>query len=659
VAGVGRLAVAAAAGLAALLLLPARAEAHALLVRSDPAAGSSLARVPGAVDLTFSEAPDAAASTVQVLDTSGAAVSRGPARAAPGSPFRLTVALAPLLNGVYTVRWKTVSADDGHASSGSFTFGVGPSAYAASAGPAPALAVVSTSASPLVVAGRWVFYAGLGLLAGGAWIALLALPGAGRRVLLVTLAGALAGLGGLAASGAGQAAAAGISPAELPSTSLGLALLWQALPVLAAAACVEAALLWRGRRRSAALALATLLAAAAVVAHVLTTHAAASRTAWLAVAAQSAHLGAFAAWVGGLAALLVAVGSRPSPARALAVRRFSQVAAVSLVVVAGTGLLRAVDEVAGWTALAGTLFGRLVALKVVLLLALAGLGGWNRLRSVPAAHRSLGGLRRVGSVELVVAGVVLLASATLTSLVPPALVAAEARQPAPPRLVARGGAGAARATLEVTPGYPGRNRFTLRGDGPAARRALAGDVTLRFAMPTRPELPAAALPLARAADGAYGGEGDGLSLIGDWDVAAEVRRGGAVVELPFRVTCVPSPQQLRQMTMGGAPMVHGLRLANGWRLQAYLAPERAGRSTLHLVFTDARGGPVDVPASPAVTAVRGGVSRRLVAQRLGAGAALPNHFYAVDSLEPGRWEFRVTVGAAGGGAEARFTLPVT
>ena len=52
------------------------------MCRGSPA----VTRVPGAVDLTFSEAPDPAASTVEVLDGSGAPVSRGRARAGPDSP---------------------------------------------------------------------------------------------------------------------------------------------------------------------------------------------------------------------------------------------------------------------------------------------------------------------------------------------------------------------------------------------------------------------------------------------------------------------------------------------------------------------------------------------------------------------------------------------
>ena len=654
-----RLLGAGALTLAAVLLLPVTADAHALVVRSDPPAGSALTVVPRAVTLTFSEAPEPSLASIVVVDGSGGLVSRGRATPVQRSPFQMTVPLNPLLNGVYTVRWKTVSKDDGHSSSGTFTFGVGPSAYAASAGPAPALASPPTAPSPLIVAGHWMFYVGLGLLVGGAWISLLGLGGAARRLLLLTVAGAVVMLAGLVAYGVGQALADGTPLTALPVTSLGLGLVAQAVPGLAAAGCVELALLWRGRPRLVALAAATALAAITILIHVLTTHAASSRNALLEVAVQWAHLAAFAAWIGGLAALLIAVGSEPSAAKSAAVRRFSLVAAVSLAVVGATGLLRAVDEVAAWNALVATLFGQLVAVKVGLLLVLAGLGAWNRFRSVPAADRSLRGLRRVGRLEIAVAALTLVASAILTSLIPPFLVQTAATQPAPPRLVAQATAETdMRATLEVSPGYPGQNRFTLRAYDAKTSRAVVGDVSLRFEMPSRPELEASTLDLVRAVDGSYAALGSNLTLIGDWRVTALVRRAEGDAAVPFQVTCSPTPQQLHLMTMGDMPMVYGLHLANGWQLQAYLTPGRTGRNTLHLAFTDQRNGPVTVPSIPVVTARQGGTTRTLQLIRLAFGTPTPNQFYAVGSFTSGRWDFRVTTSAADGG-RLETTFPLT
>jgi copper transport protein len=616
--------------------------------------------VPSAVTITFSEAPQPGQSSIQVLDSSGTVVSRGRAHPVPANRLRMEVPLAPLLNGVYTVRWKTVSADDGHASTGSFTFGVGPSAFAASSGPAPALAAPPSSPSPLVVAGHWIFYVGLGLLVGGAWVPLFALRGTSRRLLLLTLAGALTMVAGLVVYGAAQAQADGTPLGDLPATSLGLGLAAQALPGLGAAACVEVAL-WRRRARSRGLGLATLLAAVAILAHVLTTHAAASHLAWVMVGVQWAHLAAFAAWIGGLAALLLAVGSRPSLARAAAVRRFSQVAAVSLGVVGVTGLVRALDEVAAWGALVTTLFGQLVLVKVGLLGALATLGAFNRFRAIPAAESSLAALRRVGRMEVGVAAVVLVASAILTSLVPPAFASAAPKQPPPPELLAQGRAPGVRATLAVSPGYPGPNRFTLRAYDARSSRTVVGQAVLRFQMPSRPEVPESALAIQRERDGSYGAEGSNISLIGDWSIRAVVQRGANSVEVPFQVTSRPNPEVAHAgMTMGSAPMVHGLRLANGWHLDAYLTPGRAGRNTLHLIFSDQRNGPVVVPSIPVLHASQGRTTRTFQVLRLAYGTPTQNHFFAAGTFAAGRWEFRVAAVADDGTQLGpTFTLTVT
>jgi hypothetical protein len=262
------------------------------------------------------------------------------------------------------------------------------------------------------------------------------------------------------------------------------------------------------------------------------------------------------------------------------------------------------------------------------------------------------------------AGITLVASAMLTSLVPPALVQAAPRQPPPPRLVAQSGGAAqgavaaSRASLEVSPGYPGQNRFSVHVSDPAARGAVDAQVTLRFEMPSRPEQEATTLALQRAADGSYSGLGANLSLIGDWVVTAVVEQGARSIELPFQVTCRPSPDQLQQMTMGRMPMVYGLHLADGSSLEAYLTPGRPGRNTLHLIFTDQRNAPVSVPGSPAVTARQGRLARTPEILRLGYGTPTPNHFYAVESFTTGRWDFHL-VAAAPAGGRIDTTFPLT
>jgi hypothetical protein len=191
-------------------------------------------------------------------------------------------------------------------------------------------------------------------------------------------------------------------------------------------------------------------------------------------------------------------------------------------------------------------------------------------------------------------------------------------------------------------------------------RALAGTVVLRFEMPARPELAPTTLSLTRATDGSYQALGDNLTLIGDWRITAQLDQGAAAaVGLPFQVTANPTPQDLQHMTMGGMPMVYGVHLRNGWRLQAYLTPGHAGRNTLHLAFTDERNGPVSVADMPAVTATQGGATRTLPVIRLAFGTPTTNQFYSVGTLAAGRWDFRVVAaGDDGSRVDGTFSLTV-
>ncbi|HEX4790753.1 MAG TPA: copper resistance protein CopC [Actinospica sp.] len=645
------------------------AQAHALVVSSDPAAGSALSRLPKAVTVTFSEDIVAAASGIAVVDGSGHVVSVGTSHLLAGSSLKLTVALPTLLGGVYTVRWHTVSSDDGHATSGSFTFGVGPLAYAAMAGPAPALLSAPSAATPASVAGTWVLDAGFGLLVGGCWIAAYGYPTKGRRPLIIALAGAGALSAGLAATGWSQAHADHIGLGELVSTSLGLGLIVQAVPGLLAAGCVVAALRLPDREaaRGGLLNAALLLTGTAIGGHVLTTHAASGSDARLELAEQWVHVAAFATWIGGLAALLVTVGAEASPAKAAAVRRFSRVAGYSFAALCVSGVLRALVEVGAWSALANTLFGRLVVVKAGLLGGLALFGLYHRLRTVPAADSTLRGLRRVGWVELGVAGVALAAAAALSAELPPALVQAAAAQQPTPQVLVYATEDGVRASLAVSPDYPGPNRFTVRLTAmpsgrvlPASR--LTGTADLAFVPLGRPTKDPDVLALTPMTDGSLTAVGDDqINLTGQWAVTARLKLPSGPADFAFSVVCDPSPDQIEQMTMGRMAMAFGIQLAAGKELEAYLTPARPGRDTLHLVFTDQRNLPIALASAPTVTVRQDGTGagRTLTMRAVTASAVTRNDYYAASTYTAGRWDFHVTAEEPDGTAlDAVFILTV-
>lgn len=89
------------------------------------------------------------------------------------------------------------------------------------------------------------------------------------------------------------------------------------------------------------------------------------------------HLMAVASWLGGLAALLVALHKVPGIERA-AVRRFSRVAFVSVLVLAVTGVYQSWRQLGSWSALTGTDYGQLLLLKVGLVAVLLGIAYVSR-----------------------------------------------------------------------------------------------------------------------------------------------------------------------------------------------------------------------------------------------------------------------------------------
>lgn len=127
--------VAAAIGAAlAFVALPVLVLAHAGLVTSDPIDGSTIT-TPYTLTATFEEAIDPELSTLTVENAAGEIVSSGVVDADDQGPVRMTAELPALPDGVYTVRWTTVTPDDTGIERGTFTFNV--ASVVASATPFP------------------------------------------------------------------------------------------------------------------------------------------------------------------------------------------------------------------------------------------------------------------------------------------------------------------------------------------------------------------------------------------------------------------------------------------------------------------------------------------------------------------------------------------
>ena len=374
----------------ALLAWPvATAAAHAVLTRADPAQGAVLASSPADVTLRFVEPPDPTTSRIKVLDAAGHQVGgSSAAQIVVGDPLALQVTLAqPLPQGVYTVSWFTVSALDGHTDAGSYAFGVGVAPPTGGAG--GARGGTSKWLSAIAVAGRWLLYVGLALQVGGAAASLLVFagspPAGGRTLLRLAWLAAAAGVFILIEQERAATGSASLLP--LFQTGEGKLLGYQGLAVLACGAAVIGVELLPRRWT---VALLGSVGAAVMLFHVFASHADTGTLRPLNLAAQWVHLLSVAAWIGGLAWLLLGIRAVGPAQRAVSVRRFSRLAGAALAAVVVTGVLRAVSEVGSLHALASTSYGQTLIAKVGLVLVLASLGALNRYRQVPALGRADG-----------------------------------------------------------------------------------------------------------------------------------------------------------------------------------------------------------------------------------------------------------------------------
>jgi copper transport protein len=632
---------------------PTPAFAHALLKDADPPQGASLTRSPTGLTLTFTEAPDPNVSLINVLDSNGRAVPHGPIEVVPGRPDSLRVSVSNLPEGIYTIDWRALSTVDGHIADGSYALGVGVPA------PSTTSAAFRVPASPspttVAVAARAAFYLALVALLGTAWMALLVVPGAGASLARAAGVAWLVALIGAVGITQAQRATADVPWGDVLASSLGQPFLWRLIPVAVIQIAVAAALMSDGRARRAAFAVVAGGALAAMVGDVTSSHAAASSSRWVQGTVQWVHFASAAVWVGGLGALLLATRRLVGDELAGAARRYSTVAGVALGVVVATGVTRAVNEVGGWARLIDTGFGRLVLLKSSLLLVLAGLGGINRFRHVPAVRESVGGLRRVGTAELAVAAVVLAATGLLVNLSPGGTPRAAALETVKPVRVTGADFGTTtRVTLEATPGTVGSNRFVVRvSDYDSGAPVAVGSVRLRFTPADQPGVGESVLELPRAAPGRFAATGTNLSLDGRWKVTVLVPRGVEAVEVPLELATSRPTQRVDVRRTPGLPTIYTVALAGTGKVQIYLDPGKPGPNALHVTFVDSRGGERPVDALSGTATGPDGVTSTLELRKL-----TPGHFSAETDAGTGRWRYSITGSANGVRVAADVTIDV-
>jgi copper transport protein len=528
--------------------------AHAELLRSIPEANAELARPPVQVELFFSEALEPAFSSVTVLDSSGQTVDSGDSRVNPLDSTHLTVSVRSLPDGVYTVAWKALSAVDGHVTTGAYPFAVGDVDAADLAAADQASRRVKVSLTEIVA--RWLMYIAATALTGGTLFVSLVwtpvyrraetagsddpLADVWRRLAIVALALLVAAniLGLLVQAGqaAGGEIAAPWSEAVgnvLFNTRFGA--LWIARLALsfAAAALLPSADSARERWIAFGLCLLILLTIS------LGSHAAAEGQPVIPIAADWVHMVAASAWVGGLTHFVAAMWAarqfeprRRTGLTAGLIPRFSALALTSVGALVLTGLYASVLRLGSLEALTSSIYGRTLAIKLIIALPMLALGAVNLLGITPAVKKALAApdgspnpagladrFRAIITSEVTLGMVLLLSVGVLTSL-PPTRSTATAQV-----LSASQQVDDLTLELDITPGRVGLNTFTVVLTSEGQPVTGAREVMLRFT-PASGRLPPSEVVLAEQGGGKYSIKGSYLSLPDAWQIQTAARREG-------------------------------------------------------------------------------------------------------------------------------------
>lgn len=458
----------------ALLLMPRVAEAHLGLSSSTPANGAQLAAAPRSFRLTFTEPVERSIARVRLVGPDGAEILISALhQPADSAQVLLGDILGPLVAGPHTIEWRVTGAD-GHPVRGTVAFvieagAVGVTGPQTGTTPSMVAPTVTTpgqdsreshhpatmpagegfdAGSGWYVVVRWLQFAALLVVIGAVafrFAVLHRLERAGESsdalVSMRTAAGTLGlwaclALGltallrlhaqSLAMHGPEEAFDALFVGTMLFGTLWGWALLLQL--IAAGTAAIAFVFARRGRPEVWAIALLATLALAATPA--LSGHAAATPTyRELAITLDALHVVGAGGWLGSL--LLVLVVGIPVAARSGAggggtavarlVSAFSPTALIFAGIAAATGVVAAWLHIGFSAALWESDYGRTLLIKLAILAVVVGTGAYNWLRVKPRLGDDVGTgrVRRSAVVELVVAALVLLATAVLVATPPP------------------------------------------------------------------------------------------------------------------------------------------------------------------------------------------------------------------------------------------------
>jgi copper transport protein len=576
-------------GLVSLLaLLPAgQAEAHANYDHSDPAANFRFAsgQSPDHVQVWFTESIEPSFSRLEVYNSARQRVDQNDSRTSADARS-LTISLKPALpDDAYTVVYRNVSADDGHALTGGFSFVIGGAPLPSNVALLQELEQQDNNFNIWSISIRWLNYLGLAALIGGFAFLLsvwrpaveevreavgdelvLADKRMHARTVRLALWGLLALLVGWGAFLLYQASIVSASPVWLVFSNGALSsllfksrfgLVWLARLGLLALAFLG----WVFVRREALAAKEigteqrSLLLIVAGLAIALTTtldaHAAANKLNWLLVPSDVLHLACMGLWFGGLMAFVLAV---PFAVRALVpgtgnrtrlwaalVPRFTRVALLSVVLLAVTGTLQAVVLLGSFSALFESDYGRALIVKLCIFLVLLAFGAFHfrligpRLKAFAVRNDEEGGASSLAAGtlqrmfqkslrnEAIFAVLLLLSVGAMTSLSPPPPPTNPTNQ-----LLYQGQMNDLRYRLAISPGLAGPNTLELSLTNEQGQPITKTDsVFVRFTMEDM-DMGVQVLDLTPVAGktGLYQASGTELAMLGHWQLTLVVQRSG-------------------------------------------------------------------------------------------------------------------------------------
>jgi len=359
----------------------APAFAHAALESTVPVQGALLEVSPPRIDLSFSEPISVSPESLRIIAASGETVKTDPPTGVPGSPGIMRQRVPVLDNGTYVVTWRIVSAD-AHPVRGAFTFSVG---EVSSGGAGKNIAndflsggTTHRSVDIAYAVVRGLVYLAMAILIGGLFASIFvwrrALEHKGVRRLLWTAWKGLFFLT-LVAFGLQGSYAAGADLIDIYDSSLwsntwssriGTVLFIRMLFVLALLPSLI--LIKKPERKGWWAPLTVVLLVGIAITPGLGGHASVGSQSWVAMFADAVHVLAMSAWMGGLILLVVLATSGKTEEALESMPIWSRVATVSVLLVTLTGVARGYRELGGLSDILGSTYGRLLSLKVGLVL---------------------------------------------------------------------------------------------------------------------------------------------------------------------------------------------------------------------------------------------------------------------------------------------------